>query len=287
MLEAEEGAQEQRHSRQGGVENEREASKKVIPKSSTSALKEPKTQFPSIPASSLSESDKSTILPSSSSQSRLPESAAPLPGKKSVSFAEPETIERPSATDGEDSWGDVVPARVKEEIPPAFRVMRMDVMERTSSSETPFSPNTRRSPLVVKMSGEDSDDEDEDQMSSQPSDSDAFEDEDVEEGQEEDFEEEGEDFDEVMMQAEIAMEYCRRQGMLKEISQALPRPELPSSAQQLGDWDQQVRKASLEGLIHLSVISMSRCKPTAYQRKHTNLPSLASRLRKGLLNLFQ
>ena len=62
----------------------------------------------------------------------------PIEAKKSVSFAEPETIERPSATDGKESWGDVIPPRVKEMTPPAFRVMRIDVVERTSSPATSF-----------------------------------------------------------------------------------------------------------------------------------------------------
>ena len=72
-------------------------------------------------------------------------------------------------------------------------------------------------------------------MGNQPTDNDASEDEDVEE----ELEGEGEDFDEVMMQAEIAVEYCRHQVVLKEIAQTLPHSKL-SSAQQLG-WDNQVR----------------------------------------------
>ena len=54
-------------------------------------------------------------------------------------------------------------------------------------------------------------------MGNQPTDNDASEDEDVEE----ELEGEGEDFDEVMMQAEIAVKYCRHQVVLKEIAQNL------------------------------------------------------------------
>ena len=54
-------------------------------------------------------------------------------------------------------------------------------------------------------------------MGSQPIDNDASEDEDAED----ELEGEGEDFEEVMMQAEIAVEYCRHQVVLKEIAQNL------------------------------------------------------------------
>ena len=230
MLEAEE--EEEWRSTRRGVEREQEPLK-VNPNPGTPILKEPISQSQSPPASSLSELGKSTVSPSPSSQSRPSELSATHPSKKSVSFAEPETIERPSATDGEESWGNVIPARVKETTPPAFRVMRLDVVERTSSSATSFLSNIRR---VVRKSGEDSDDEDGDLGGGQPVDNDTSEDEDSEE----ELEGEGEDFDEVMMQAEIAVEYYRRQGMLKEIAETLPRSKL-ASAQQLGDWDKQVR----------------------------------------------
>ncbi|KAF8344088.1 uncharacterized protein EI90DRAFT_45518 [Cantharellus anzutake] len=237
MLEAnEEEEEERRRSGEGNVQRAKDAKipVKASPKSGEPVTEKPKKQ-PTPPASQLQQPESSRTHPSPSSASP----SQPLttrPGKKSVSFAEPEQAdERPSPNNGTESWGDVVPARLKDVKPTAVQPMQMNVVERTSKSVIPPQPgSTRRIARIIQTPTADSDDDDDDEDhlldSSASNDSSGSEEEDPDD-------EDGDDFNELRMQADISMEYFRQQGMLKGLSQTIPPPD-PRPTQKLGDWDQ-------------------------------------------------
>lgn len=155
---------------------------------------------------------------------------------KSVSFA---SDVKPAAP---------LPGAPRDRTNDSLRALAMNVVEKppvgtedgnnrevTAAAKT---KGTRFTPRHVQIRQAEIDSDDEDPSDDPEGDDDDEEDEDDEDAEEETEEEE--DWDEAMLQRELALAYYESQGMLKELRASVEVPAPPSWSADMGSWEQEV-----------------------------------------------
>lgn len=178
---------------------------------------------------------------------------------KSVSFAaeviskkdDVESLPSPPKASPAESWGDVVPGTLRDAKHESLKALGMEVVERAPPPSSDPAPQKIHDlpqklnfkPRKVQLRQVEVDSDDEDPVSDSKSDRDSDDEDRGEDGNDgEKEQEEEDDWDEAMLQRELALAYYETQGMLRDLRHSAVAPAPPIISADLGSWEQEVRE---------------------------------------------